>query len=120
MKIVIIRKASDETQHLIASQFPSDWNLVFVAAKDLPKEIEEADVLIPENEKIGGTGLDVFEEEPLPADSPLRKLNNVILTPHMAGEPDGLYLHFKRLKFFAENAKRVSIGKPPNNALNRI
>ena len=72
------------------------------------------------NKKIGGAGLDVFAEEPLPADSPLRKLNNVILTPHMAGEPDGLYLHFKRLKFFVENARRVSIGKPPKHALNRI
>jgi len=72
------------------------------------------------NGKIGGAGLDVFEEEPLPADSPLRKLNNVILTPHIAGEPDGLYLHFKRLKFFVENARRVSIGKPPNSALNTI
>jgi D-3-phosphoglycerate dehydrogenase len=52
MKIVIIRKASHETQQLIAGQFPADWNLVFVAAKELPKEIEDADVLIPENESI--------------------------------------------------------------------
>ena len=29
--------------------------------------------------------LDVFPKEPLPADSPFRKLSNVILTPHMAG-----------------------------------
>ena len=35
--------------------------------------------------KISGAGLDVFHEEPLPADSPLLKLNNVTLTPHLAG-----------------------------------
>jgi D-3-phosphoglycerate dehydrogenase len=34
---------------------------------------------------IGGAGLDTFEIEPLPADSPLLALDNVILTPHVAG-----------------------------------
>lgn len=33
---------------------------------------------------IGGAALDVFEEEPLPADHPLWKMENVILTPHVA------------------------------------
>jgi D-3-phosphoglycerate dehydrogenase len=70
--------------------------------------------------KIGGAGLDVFETEPLPKDSPLRKLNNVILTPHRAGSPDGLHFHHKRYEFFAENIKRVSEGKAPLKALNRI
>ena len=36
-------------------------------------------------EKISGAGLDVFEEEPLPKDHPLRYMDNVIITPHIAG-----------------------------------
>ncbi|PYR66161.1 MAG: hydroxyacid dehydrogenase [Acidobacteria bacterium] len=32
---------------------------------------------------IAGAGLDVFDEEPLPADHPLRRLENVVLTPHL-------------------------------------
>jgi D-3-phosphoglycerate dehydrogenase len=35
--------------------------------------------------RIAGAGLDVFEAEPLPPDSPLRQLTNVVLTPHAAG-----------------------------------
>jgi D-3-phosphoglycerate dehydrogenase len=34
--------------------------------------------------RLGGAALDVFEEEPLPADSPLRRLDNVLLAPHNA------------------------------------
>ncbi len=38
-----------------------------------------------ENKKIGGAALDVFWTEPIPADHPLLKMDNVTLTPHLAG-----------------------------------
>lgn len=43
---------------------------------------EKALIRALESKKIAGAGLDVFEEEPLPTDSPLRKFSNCILTPH--------------------------------------
>ncbi len=43
---------------------------------------EKALVEALKNGKIAGCGLDVFEEEPLPLDSPLRKMDNVILAAH--------------------------------------
>jgi phosphoglycerate dehydrogenase-like enzyme len=36
-----------------------------------------------QTQRIGGAGLDVFDEEPLPADHPLRTLNNTVLSPHL-------------------------------------
>ncbi len=38
--------------------------------------------------KIAGAGLDVFETEPLPADSPFRSLPNVVLTPHLGASTE--------------------------------
>jgi len=38
-----------------------------------------------EADRIGGAALDVFETEPLPANSPLARCRNLILTPHVAG-----------------------------------
>jgi D-3-phosphoglycerate dehydrogenase len=46
--------------------------------------IDEAAMLAAlRDKKIGGAGLDVFDIEPLPKDHPLRKLDNVVLTPHL-------------------------------------
>ena len=42
-----------------------------------------------ESGQISGAGLDVFDEEPLPADHPLWQADNVIVTPHMSGDTDG-------------------------------
>ncbi len=36
-----------------------------------------------QEKKIAGAGLDVFESEPLPLDHPYRKLDNVVITPHL-------------------------------------
>jgi len=46
--------------------------------------IDEAAMLtVLREKKIAGAGLDVFDIEPLPVDHPFRKLDNVVLTPHL-------------------------------------
>jgi phosphoglycerate dehydrogenase-like enzyme len=61
-----------------------------------------------ESGQIAGAGLDVYEIEPLPADHPLWKAPNTLLTPHTAGF--GPYLDERRLEILLENARRFARG----------
>lgn len=60
--------------------------------------------------RIAGAALDVFPEEPLPADHPLWKFSNVIITPHIAG----ISPHYdqRAIDLFAENLRRYLDGRP--------
>ena len=58
--------------------------------------------------KIAGAGLDVLEVEPTPADNPLFDLDNVIITPHMAGQSQETAL--RAAQFACENIMRVLSG----------
>ena len=59
---------------------------------------EQALIEVLQAGKIAGAGLDVMEVEPLPADSPLNTLDNVILAPHLASFSDeGVHLHNLRV-----------------------
>ncbi len=59
---------------------------------------------------IAGAGLDVFEKEPLPQDSPLWDLDNVILTPHYAGRTPEY--NRRGMDIFVENLERYVSDKP--------
>jgi D-2-hydroxyacid dehydrogenase (NADP+) len=63
--------------------------------------------------RLAGAGLDVFEEEPLPAASPLWDLENVILTPHVSGATPRYYERAAAL--FADNLDRFLSGRPLAN-----
>jgi phosphoglycerate dehydrogenase-like enzyme len=63
--------------------------------------------------RLAGAGLDVFEHEPLPEDSPLWDLDNVILTPHVAGATPHYFERAAAL--FADNLDRFLSGQPLHN-----
>ena len=63
-----------------------------------------------EGKRIGGAGLDVVPQEPLPGDHPLWKMDNVVITPHTAGgspNRDG-----RCVALFCENLRRYLDGRP--------
>ena len=64
---------------------------------------------------LGGAGLDVLTPEPLPEDSELWDLPNVIITPHNSG---GIRSHAVRAtEFFCQNLKRYIDGQPLENVI---
>jgi len=66
---------------------------------------------------IAGAGLDVFEREPLPADSPLWQLDNVLITPHTGGASDRVPQQFAPL--VADNVARW-FASPRQELRNRV
>ena len=61
--------------------------------------------------KLFGAGLDVFDQEPPPADNPLLKLENVVLTAHFAGPTSDN--HVARFRNAFDNVQRVARGDKP-------
>lgn len=73
--------------------------------------INEDDLIVALREhQIAGAALDVFEKEPLPADSPLWDLENLLITPHTAGMTEKLWE--RHYVLFAENLRRFLSGEP--------
>lgn len=60
--------------------------------------------------KIGGAALDVFDKEPLPADSPLWDLENLLILPHTAGISEKMWE--RHYELFSENLRRYFAGQP--------
>jgi len=67
--------------------------------------------------EIAGAGLDVFEKEPLPSEHPLWGMENVLITPHVAGNADGL--DERRLAVLIDNLRRFCAGEPVRNVVDK-
>ena len=80
----------DDTRGIInadrLARMKQDAVLVNTARSGLLVEADLVEAL--SSSTIGGAALDVFEQEPTAADNPLFKLDNVIVSPHVAGNDD--------------------------------
>ncbi len=115
--VVLAAPETTETKHLIGARQvalmkPTAY-LVNVARGTLVDEAALADALA--RRAIAGAALDVTEREPLPPDSPLWKLDNLFLTPHMSAVSEHLWE--QQTALLVENLERWFSGR---DLLNRV
>lgn len=77
---------------------------------------EEALIEALRRDQIAGAGLDVYSTEPLPPDSPLLSMRNVLLTPHMAAHTEEA---LRNMSLVAEDVIAVLEGREPEHWVNR-
>jgi phosphoglycerate dehydrogenase-like enzyme len=101
--------------HRELAAMKADASLINVGRGPLVDERALVDAL--REQKIGGAALDVFDQEPLPSDSPLWKLENLLITPHIAGMSDKMWE--RHYSFFRENLGRYLLGQPLLGLVNK-
>ena len=78
----------------------------------------EALVKALDSKQVAGAGLDVTNPEPLPKGHALWKFENVIITPHIATQSDGLAA--RRMELLRDNITRFATGEPLRNVVDKI
>jgi phosphoglycerate dehydrogenase-like enzyme len=117
--VVIALPLTERTHHLFDEQMframkPAAF-LVNVGRGDIVSESDLVRAL--KKGWIRGAGLDVFSTEPLPSDSPLWKMDNVIISPHVSGFTRAY--DERAVDLFVENLRRYLRGEPLLNVVNR-
>lgn len=117
--VVVTLPLTPKTRHLfnedLFREMKSTAFLVNVGRGEL---INEKDLVKALNKGwIAGAGLDVFETEPLPENSPLWKMDNVIMTPHISGATP--YYDERAVDLFTINLQRYLAGEPLLNLVKR-
>ena len=119
--LVCAAPLTSATRHLISGPaFAALKPGAFVVNVGRGPVIDETALIAALRERrVAGAALDVFEHEPLPADSPLWAMDNVLVSPHSADNtiaPDSLQL---TLDFFMQNFERYRNGEPLDNIVDK-
>jgi phosphoglycerate dehydrogenase-like enzyme len=115
--LVLAAPETPSTRHLVTrerlTRLPAGSFLINIARGSLVDEQALAEAL--RERKIAGAALDVTLREPLPTDSPLWGLDNLLLTPHTAAVTERLWS--RQAELLLENLRRWFAGEP---LLNRV
>lgn len=122
--LLLCTPLNDNTFHLIDqrvfSAMPRGSYFVNVARGQCVKETDLVAALLPDKDdppQLAGAGIDVAEVEPLPADSPLWELPNVIITPHVGAQSANRVDDSTRLA--CENIRRWHAGETIINEVSK-
>lgn len=117
--VLISTPLTAETRHLIAApELHAMKPTAFIVNIARGGIIDEAALVRALKERwIAGAGLDVFEKEPLPAESELWKQENALLAPHIAGATP--HYDDRAVDLFCENLRRYLRGDELLNLVNR-
>jgi phosphoglycerate dehydrogenase-like enzyme len=117
--VVLSLPLTDKTKKLIGSRqfalMKDGALLINIARGKVVDETAMAESLL--SGKLGGAGLDVFAEEPLPENSPLWAMPNVLIAPHVGGFVSDLYE--KVTDLFIDNLDRYLAGKSLQGKVNK-
>ena len=117
--VVLTLPLTPDTHHIIGEAelrvFKDTALLVNIGRGGLVDE--PALVRALEEGRLAGAGLDVFETEPLPEDSPLWGMENVIITPHTSG--DTPHYDERALEIFLDNLRRYAKGEPLTHVVDK-
>jgi len=117
--LVITAPLTPETRHLVGARELSVMKRDACILNIGRGAIIDQEALIEalRSGRLGGAGLDVTTPEPLPADSPLWDLPNVLISPHYAGST----VHYEARAFalFEENLQRYLAGEPLINVVDK-
>jgi len=110
--VVLCAPVTPSTQGLMnaarLAKMKPDACLINVSRGPLIDEPALADAL--REHRIGGAALDVFTKEPLPPDSPLWDLDNLLITPHTAGLTEKIWE--RQYALYCDNLRRFLAGQP--------
>jgi D-3-phosphoglycerate dehydrogenase len=117
--ITIHAPLSAETRHLIGeNEIKKMKSSAFLINTSRGALIDEAALVAAlQKKQIAGAGLDVYENEPVPSDAPLLKLDNVITLPHSGSYSDEAFSLLRRS--VGKEAARIARGEMPLNVVNK-